>query len=87
MTYSLELLIFPAMLVNKFMRWLRRNKFSQQFRYATKAKGERLETCLGGLLKCLSVVCCNKAGGKELKNQGEMKDFASNLVRERIFSD
>lgn len=87
MTYSLELLIFPAMLVNKFMRWLRRNKFTQQERYATKAKGERLETCLGGLLKCLSVVCCNKAGGKELKNQGEMKDFASNLVRKRIFSD
>lgn len=80
-TYALELLIWPAIVANKLMRWIRSNELSQRKRYATKAKGERLEQCLGGLLKCVSVICCNKAGGKELKNQGEMKDFASNLVR------
>lgn len=63
------------------MRLLRRNRFALKRRYATEKKGERLEQCLGGLLKCVSVLCCNKAGGKDLKNTGEMKDFASNLVR------
>ena len=63
------------------MRFIRSNKLTQKERYATEAKGERLEQCLGGLLKCLSIMCCNKAGGKDLKNRGEMKDFAGNLVR------
>ena len=35
---------------------------------------------MGVLLRCISV-CCSSQGGKEIKNQGEMKDFASNLVR------
>ncbi|KAL9190050.1 hypothetical protein ACHAXT_007261 [Thalassiosira profunda] len=79
-TYALEILVFPAIAANKFLRWLRSNKLSQKNRYDTDKKGERLEQCLGGLLKCVSVMCCNKAGGKDLKNQGEMKDFASNLM-------
>lgn len=79
-TYALELLVFPAIATNRIMRWIRSNELTQKNLYATKAKGERLEQCLGGLLKCISVLCCNKAGGKELNNQGEMKDFASNLV-------
>ena len=80
-TYALELLVWPAVLANKIMRWIKSNKLTHGRRYATQAKGERLEQCLGGLLKCISVLCCNKQGGKEIKNQGEMKDFASNLVR------
>lgn len=73
-SYAFELLVFPAIIANKITRLVRRG------RYATKAKGERLEQCLGGLLKCISILCCNKQGGKELRNKGEMKDFASNLV-------
>lgn len=80
-TCALELLFFPAIVANKIIRWLRANKRAMRRRYETEKKGERLEMFLGGLLKCVSVLCCNKAGGKELKNQGELKDFASNLVR------
>ncbi|KAL7535218.1 hypothetical protein ACHAXR_007620 [Thalassiosira sp. AJA248-18] len=79
-TYTLELLIWPTIVVNKITRWMKSNKVTKKHRYATNAKGERLEQCLGGILKCVSVMCCNKAGGKELKNQGELKDFASNLM-------
>lgn len=78
-TYALELLVFPAIIANKIIRWLRSNKITQKKRNTTKAKGERLEQCLGGVLKCVSC-CFPDQGGKELKNQGEMKDFASNLV-------
>ena len=81
-TYALELLFFPAIVANKIIRWLRGSRLVRKQRYETEKKGERLEQCLGGCLKCISVMCCNKAGGKELTNQGEMKDFASNLVRE-----
>ena len=83
-SFALELLVWPAISANKVIRWIRNHKVIRRGRYATKAKGERLEQCLGGYLKCLSVCCCNKQGGKEIRNQGEMKDFASNLVSARI---
>ena len=83
-TYALELLVFPAIIANKIIRWLRSNKITQKKRNTTKAKGERLEQCLGGVLKCVSC-CFPDQGGKELKNQGEMKDFASNLVSSMNF--
>jgi len=79
-TYALELFIWPSIAANRIIRFLRSNKLTQKERYATEAKGERLDQCLGGILKCVSILCCNKAGGKEIKNQGEMKDFASNLM-------
>ncbi len=81
-SYAFELLVWPAITVNKFVQWIRSHKVIRRVRYAPKARGERLEQCLGGLLKCISLCCCNKKGGKEIKNQGEMKDFASNLVRD-----
>ncbi len=80
-SFAFELLVWPAISANKIMRWIRNHEVIQRSRYATEAKGKRLEQCLGGLLKCISVCCCNKQGGMELKNQGEMKDFAKNLVR------
>ena len=79
-SYAFELLVWPAIAVNKIVRWIRSHEVIRRGRYATKARGERLEQCLGGLLKCISVCCCNKQGGKEFRNQGEMKDFAVNLV-------
>ena len=83
-SFALELLVWPATIANKIIRWIRNHKVIRRGRYATKARGERLEQCLGSLLKCISVFCCNKQGGKELRNRGEMKDFASNLVSARI---
>ena len=83
-SYAFELLVWPATIANKIMRWIRSHELILKGRYATKAKGERLERCLGVLLKCISVCCCNKQGGKELRNQGEMKDFAVNLVSIRL---
>ncbi|KAL7463832.1 hypothetical protein ACHAXS_004182 [Conticribra weissflogii] len=82
-TYSLELLIWPMIITNKVIRYLRggsRLKNLGLDRNSTHSKGKRLESCLGGILKCISVLCCNKAGGHDLKNQGELKDFASNLM-------
>jgi hypothetical protein len=78
-TYALELLVFPSIIVNRIILALRRNDAIRSRRYATKAKGERLENCLGMLLRCISL-CCKGQGGKEIKNRGEMKDFASNLA-------
>ena len=78
-TFALELLIFPMILTNKIIRWIRSSTFVRKA-YSTRSKGERLEQCLGYVFKCVSM--CNKnLGGKDLKNKGEMKDFASNLVR------
>mmetsp|Transcript_29580 Transcript_29580/g.59412 ORF Transcript_29580/g.59412 Transcript_29580/m.59412 type:complete len:985 (+) Transcript_29580:263-3217(+) len=82
-TYALELLIWPTIITNKFIRYLRggsRLKNLGLDRNSTHSKGKRLESCLGGILKCVSVLCCNKAGGHDLKNKGELKDFASNLM-------
>jgi hypothetical protein len=79
-TYALELLVFPSIIVNRIVSAIRNNRAIRTRRYETKAKGERLEYCLGLLLRCISV-CCSGQGGKEIKNRGEMRDFASNLVR------
>ena len=77
-TYALELLVFPTIATNKVVQQIRRSKLAGKT-YSTKSKGERLEQCLGCIFKCVSK--CNKdMGGQDLKNKGEMKDFASNLV-------
>mmetsp|Transcript_20169 Transcript_20169/g.46254 ORF Transcript_20169/g.46254 Transcript_20169/m.46254 type:complete len:995 (-) Transcript_20169:24-3008(-) len=78
-TYALEIFIWPAVFVSHVVYVLRRNKFTQRNRYATREKGKRLEMCLGVVFKCVSVLFPNQ-GGKELKNDGEMRDFASNLM-------
>jgi hypothetical protein len=77
-TFALELLVFPAIVTNKIVHLIR-SKTLVRKRYATHAKGERLEQCLGCIFKCISL-CSKDQGGKDLKNKGEMKDFASNLV-------
>mmetsp|Transcript_21209 Transcript_21209/g.42636 ORF Transcript_21209/g.42636 Transcript_21209/m.42636 type:complete len:977 (-) Transcript_21209:10-2940(-) len=78
-TYALELLVFPTIATNKIVKFTRGHIASE--RYSTQKRGERLEMCLGGLMKCFSVLLNNpNLGGKELKNKGELKDFASNLM-------
>ena len=78
-TYALEMFIWPAVFVSHVVYLFRRNSFTQRHTYATRAKGKRLEMCLGVVFKCVSVLFPNQ-GGKELKNEGEMSDFASNLM-------
>jgi hypothetical protein len=78
-TFALELLVFPTIATNKVVHWIRRSKLVRKT-YSTRSKGERLEQCLAYIFKCVAM--CNKdLGGQDLKNKGEMKDFASNLVR------
>ena len=78
-TFALELLVFPSIVTNKIVHSFRKSKLVRGV-YSTQSKGERLEQCLGYIFKCISM--CNKSiGGQDLKNKGEMKDFASNLVR------
>lgn len=78
-TYALELLVFPMILTNKIVKFTRKH-FARD-RYSAQKRGERFEFCLGGCMKCLSVCLNDKnLGGKELKNTGELKDFATNLM-------
>lgn len=78
-TFALELLVFPAIVTNKIVHLIRASKLVRRT-YSTRAKGERLEQCLGMVFKCIAL-CCRGQGGHDLKNKGEWKDFASNLVR------
>jgi len=79
-TYALEILVFPMMLTNKIVKFTRDHIIARD-RYSTQKRGERLELCLGGCMKCISVLLNNpNLGGKELKNKGELKDFATNLM-------
>ena len=78
-TYAIELLVWPAMIMNKIVRALqfRRNRVS--------SKAARFEVQLGCILKLLS--CCFKKKIGVLKSHGsnlsanrELKDFASNVM-------
>ncbi len=78
-TYALELLVFPMILTNKIVKFTR-GQFARD-RYSAQRRAMRLELCLGGCMKCISVLLNNpNLGGKELKNKGELKDFATNLM-------
>lgn len=78
-TYALEILVFPMMFTNKLVKFTRGH--IARDRYSTQKRGERLELCLGGCMKCISVLLNNpNLGGKDLKNNGELKDFAENLM-------
>ncbi|KAL3796024.1 hypothetical protein HJC23_013081 [Cyclotella cryptica] len=77
-TFALELLVFPAILTNKIVHLIRSSKLVRKT-YSTRAKGERLEQCLGMIFKCIAL-CSKGQGGHDLKNKGEWRDFASNLM-------
>eukprot|EP00579_Thalassiosira_antarctica_P010681 CAMPEP_0201912116 /NCGR_PEP_ID=MMETSP0903-20130614/2870_1 /ASSEMBLY_ACC=CAM_ASM_000552 /TAXON_ID=420261 /ORGANISM="Thalassiosira antarctica, Strain CCMP982" /LENGTH=1009 /DNA_ID=CAMNT_0048447001 /DNA_START=24 /DNA_END=3053 /DNA_ORIENTATION=- len=80
-TYALELLIWPAIITNKFIRILRTNIFWDRNRVEGRGgKVERFERKLGLILKMLSCIARGKAGGKDLKNKGELKEFASHIM-------
>ena len=62
--------------MNKLIRVLKINRFWSRARVEGRGgKAERFERNLGLLLKCLQCLTRGKAGGKDLKNTGELKDF------------
>ena len=78
-TYALEILIWPTIIVNAIIRALRRR------RNRVEHKAKRFELKFGCLLKCLSCLARKKGvlvlqGGKDLKNKGELKDFAYHIM-------
>ena len=72
-TYALEVFVFPAMMVNEIIRCLRRNHLFDR----DKGKAFRFEFKFGPFLKLLQYLTRGKAGGMELKNKGELSDFAT----------
>jgi len=80
-TYALELLIWPAIVTNKLVRVVRINRFWDRNRVDGRGgKAERFERKLGLILKILSCITRGKAGGKDLKNKGELEDFAYHVM-------
>jgi len=80
-TYAIELLTWPAIVMNSFIRMLKIKMFRGRSRVEGRGgKAERFERNLGLLLKFVSCITRGKAGGKDLKNKGELKDFASHLM-------
>jgi hypothetical protein len=72
-TYALELLVFPAMMVNGVVRFLRRHHLFD----SSRGKAVRFEFKFGLFLKFLQYLTRGRAGGKDLKNKGELSDFAA----------
>jgi hypothetical protein len=72
-TYALELLVFPAMMVNEVIRCLR----SHHLFDSSRGKAVRFEFKFGLFLKFLQYLTRGRAGGKDLKNKGELSDFAA----------
>jgi hypothetical protein len=78
-TYALELLFLPAIVVSQIIRYLRKKYhiFDRSRVDGRGGKASRFEFRLGMILKCLQCLTRGKAGGTKLKNQGELKEFAT----------
>jgi len=80
-TYAVEVLFWPAVLANKIIKLLRMNRFFDRRRVEGRGgKAERFERKFGLILKMLSCITRGKAGGQDLKNKGELKEFASHVM-------
>lgn len=70
-TYAFELLVFPAMIVNKIVKIFRKIKLLDRSRVeGWGGKAERFEYKFGLVLKALQYLTRGKAGGMDLKNEG-----------------
>ncbi|KAL7546266.1 hypothetical protein ACHAWF_009601 [Thalassiosira exigua] len=80
-TYALEILVWPAIMTNKIVDLLRINRFWNRNRVQGRGgKAERFERNLSLILKMISCITRGKAGGKDLKNKGELTDFSSHVM-------
>lgn len=80
-TYALELLVWPAVIANFLIRRLKRTAlFGMRFVHGKGGRQERIEFSFGLALKALQYYNCNKKGGGEFTNNGELRGFASNMV-------
>lgn len=73
--------MWPAILINTFVRMSRTNCFCDRGRVEGRGgKAERFESRLGCFFRMISCISRGKAGGQDLKNKGELKDFASHAM-------
>lgn len=79
-TYALEILFLPTIGVNKVARLFQINIFQRGRVQGNGGKAERFEFGLGIALKTLSCLTLGKAGGQDITNKGELKDFCSHVM-------
>ncbi len=78
-TYAFELLLWPLVIINFIVRELKKNRYFDR-REEVERKAERLERILGFVLRLIQCCTCGKFGGQELNNNGELSEFAVNIM-------
>jgi hypothetical protein len=76
-TYTLEILFWPASFVGNIVRFVKKQ---EMFLRGKEEKEHRIQYMFGFMFRCLQCLSCGKAGGKDFKNKGELKDFAVQFV-------
>ena len=79
-TYALELLLWPLVLVNFTVQQLKKTDRYFDRRERLQRRAERLERIFGFVLRMIQCCTCGKFGGHELKNKGELSEFAVNVM-------
>uniref|UniRef100_A0A7S2P2B1 sn-1-specific diacylglycerol lipase n=1 Tax=Skeletonema marinoi TaxID=267567 RepID=A0A7S2P2B1_9STRA len=72
-TNALEILFWPASFVGNIVRFVKKQGM---FLRGKEEKEHRIQYMFGFMFRCLQCLSCGKAGGKDFKNKGELKDFA-----------
>lgn len=80
-TYAIELLMWPLVIVNVIVQQLKTKtgRFIDG-RQRLHQRAERLERVLGFVLRMMQCCTCGRFGGQELKNKGELSEFAVNVM-------
>ena len=80
-TYAIELFMWPLVIVNVIVQQLKTKtgRFIDG-RQRLHQRAERLERVLGFVLRIMQCCTCGRFGGQELKNKGELSEFAVNVM-------
>ena len=79
-TYAIELLTWPLVIVNVIVQQLKKTGRFIGGRQRLHRRAERLERVLGFVLRIMQCCTCGRFGGQELKNKGELSEFAVNVM-------
>lgn len=79
-TYAIELLLWPLVIVNAIVQQLKKTGRFIDGRQRLHRRAERLERVLGFVLRMMQCCTCGRFGGQELKNKGELSEFAVNIM-------
>lgn len=79
-TYAIELLFWPVVIVNVLVQQLKKTGRLIDGRKRLHRRAERLERVLGFVLRMMQCCTCGRYGGQELKNKGELSEFAVNIM-------